>query len=148
MTSTARADRPAVDLRRAVLPAAILLAVLAIVGVLQLVFDPFRQDIPLCLLHRLTGLHCPGCGATRAVHALLQGDPLLALRNNALIVLSLPVVAVVFVRGAIRRVRGLPGLALPSTRTVLIVVGIAMAFAVARNIPFFWFIAPTTAVGV
>lgn len=29
---------------------------------------------PGCSFRRLTGLSCPGCGGTRAVHALLHGD--------------------------------------------------------------------------
>ena len=37
---------------------------------------------PKCQLHELTGLHCPGCGGTRAFEALAQGDVLLALRMN------------------------------------------------------------------
>lgn len=30
--------------------------------------------IPPCLFHQVSGLYCPGCGGTRAVHALLEGD--------------------------------------------------------------------------
>ena len=26
-----------------------------------------------CVLHNLTGYYCPGCGGTRAIHALLHG---------------------------------------------------------------------------
>lgn len=34
---------------------------------------------PGCLLRKLTGLYCPGCGGTRAFFALLTGHPLLSL---------------------------------------------------------------------
>lgn len=40
-----------------------------------------------CLFHQLTGLHCPGCGGTRAVRCLIQADFLGAVRQNAWIVL-------------------------------------------------------------
>ena len=41
--------------------------------------------LPACLFHQLSGLHCPGCGATRALHALVHWQFLQALKCNALL---------------------------------------------------------------
>jgi hypothetical protein len=38
-----------------------------------------------CPIHSLTGVFCPGCGSTRSVRALLNGDLQLAIHNNALL---------------------------------------------------------------
>jgi uncharacterized protein DUF2752 len=57
-------------------------------------FDPAVVRVyPRCLLNTATGLECPGCGGTRAVHQLLHGNLLQALRLNALLVTSLPLLA-------------------------------------------------------
>ena len=45
---------------------------------------------PPCPLHALTGLNCPGCGATRAGCELLHGHVLAALHLNALLVVAAP----------------------------------------------------------
>ena len=47
---------------------------------------------PRCQLHSLTGLHCPGCGTTRALHSILNGRIEQALAYNALAFIVLPVV--------------------------------------------------------
>jgi len=49
--------------------------------------------LPSCQFYNLTGLHCPGCGLTRATHHLLHGRVLAALHCNALFTLTLPCVA-------------------------------------------------------
>ena len=155
MTLAARGaggDRPAPEAprprgpRRALLPIGIGLAALALALLAQQVFDPFRTDVPLCLVHRLTGLDCPGCGATRAVHALLDGDLPLALRNNVLIVVALPIAGAGLVLWAVRRVQGRV-LGPPPPAVLVTLAVLALVFAVLRNLQAFWFIAPTTLVG-
>jgi len=46
-----------------------------------------------CPIHALTGLYCPGCGSTRAVKAVLNGDLPLAFHDNALLMVSPVVIA-------------------------------------------------------
>ena len=38
--------------------------------------DPNAAGSPLpgCVFYQFTGLYCPGCGMTRALHALVHGD--------------------------------------------------------------------------
>lgn len=43
------------------------------------------QAVNLCLFKNITTLPCPTCGCTRAALALLQGDILLAIRFNPLV---------------------------------------------------------------
>lgn len=81
-------------------------AVLCVAGLLvYFAFDPTKVAIfPPCLFHEVTGLDCPGCGAQRALHQLLHGNIIAALRLNAMFVLSLPLL-VWFVPRFISRTR-------------------------------------------
>ena len=55
-------------------------------------FDPSSHAFfPRCVFHQVTGLQCPGCGATRALYALLHGDVARAFWFNPLFLLFLPV---------------------------------------------------------
>ncbi len=63
--------------------------------------DPnIGRVLPPCPLHALTGLYCPGCGSTRALHALLHGDVGQAMAMNPLLVLALPVLAAMALNAA------------------------------------------------
>jgi hypothetical protein len=58
--------------------------------------DPNRHAIyPQCFLYKATGFYCAGCGATRALYALVHGRVLEAMHDNALLMTALPVALVV-----------------------------------------------------
>ena len=87
----------------------------AVVGAVILYrFDPtVARFYPHCVFHDLTGLQCPGCGTTRALHHLLHGDVAGAFRLNAMLFVAVPfgAVATVWRRVAIHPVTGWTALA-------------------------------------
>lgn len=61
--------------------------------------DPERSRIfPGCPIRQFTGLHCSGCGSTRASHHLLNGRIGTALKYNALAVMAIPVLVIMAAR--------------------------------------------------
>jgi hypothetical protein len=54
------------------------------------VFPVGGLGVDLCPLHAATGLPCPGCGVTRGVSALAQGDLSFALGANPFVLLVWP----------------------------------------------------------
>lgn len=80
------------------------LAAASAVAYLYMKFDPAESVMfPRCIFHELTGLSCPGCGSQRAIHALLNLDLRGALGSNALLVLSLPFMALLVFAWLMRR---------------------------------------------
>jgi hypothetical protein len=106
-------------------------------------FNPATHGFyPVCQFHRLTGLNCPGCGMTRAFYALLHGEFLTALHDNALFVFALGTLAV---RGAWlrwKKFRGRPDGGFFPTKFPWPLLVIALVFTVLRNLPAFAFLSP------
>lgn len=140
MTSQVAEDR-ALHPRRALAPIGVAIGVLGAALLAQLVFDPFRQDVPLCLFHALTGLQCPGCGMSRGVHALLAGDLMLALRSNAMLVVLIPGAAWIWARWTRARLHG-ERPAAPPRGLVIAVLALVLLYTILRNLPAFSFLAP------
>jgi hypothetical protein len=92
---------------------------------------------PPCLIHWATGLHCPGCGTTRALHALLHGDWRQALAYNALTTFVLPLGLWYGLRQVIATLAGWPAPILRLNRvTLTFLFAVVILFTVARNLPF------------
>ncbi len=95
------------------------------------------RALPPCVFHALTGVPCPACGSTRAVLALLAGDPRAALAFNPLVTLG-AAVALAFalaapawlaVRGPVPRFVVAPAGGMPRSARIAIVGTIAAQWA-------------------
>ena len=106
-------------------------------------FDPAtHRFFPDCTFHKLTGLNCPGCGATRSLHALLHGEFQAAVRDNALFIAAIIFLAVRggwFAANHFRRRAN--GNFFP-VKFLWPVLAVAVVFGVLRNLPAFAFLSP------
>lgn len=95
---------------------------------------------PQCLLYRTTGIYCAGCGATRAVYALLHGRVLEAVHDNALFVAILPLIGWYGLRhlGQAWKANVWPRIQMENRallRMSLLVLGLMAGFTLLRNLP-------------
>lgn len=101
-------------------------------GMVALV-DPARSHrYPRCIFLSLTGLECPGCGTTRAMHQMLHGDLLHALDLNPLAMVALPWLLWRFGNWMVGRT---PNSRLADARWLYALVAVVVVYAVLRNIP-------------
>ena len=115
------------------IPAALTCAVLVAVWLYRV--DPEDSVYsPKCLFYLLTGLKCPGCGSQRAIHALLHLQVGAAFGYNALLVLSIPFLALLSFSWTMRR--RFPALyeRLNGRGTIWTVFAVIIAWWIVRNI--------------
>jgi hypothetical protein len=58
--------------------------------------ESVEQGPALCLISRMTGRPCPGCGLTRALHALIHGRLHEAIEWNWRITIVAPLLVIVY----------------------------------------------------
>ena len=105
------------------------------------VFEPGKTGLfPPCLFRGLTGLTCPGCGSTRAMHQILHGHFAAAFMLNPLFLLAIPFLlyallrySVVVLRGGVPRQNVLPA------SYIYALFVIVVSFWVFRNTPLYPF---------
>ncbi|HSK64365.1 MAG TPA: DUF2752 domain-containing protein [Pyrinomonadaceae bacterium] len=116
---------------------------LLIAGAVYLfIFEPGRTGFfPVCLFRLVTTLSCPGCGITRALHAIMHGHFHEAFMLNPLLLLAIPFLLFAFVRynvmvlrGGVPRKNALPA---PYIYALFFVV---VGFWIFRNTPFYPFV--------
>ena len=111
------------------------------VAVLLYRLDPAKCALyPPCVLHLITGLYCPGCGSARALHQLLHGNLLMAVRFNPLLVAALPFVCYAFLMEGIRAATGSRVTTFrPRWNYAKAVLYLVVAYWVLRNVPIYPF---------
>ena len=118
---------------------------MAIVGAGAFVyfFNPSTNGFyPICQFHRLTGLNCPGCGMTRALYALLHGNFLLALKDNALFIFTIVFLAARGAWFAAKHFQNKSAGQFISPKMLWTFLVVAGVFTVLRNFPAFSFLSP------
>lgn len=118
------------------------LAGLSVVGLSYVaIVDPNRPNlVPACAFRAITGVDCPGCGGTRAVHALLHGDIGSALNHNALATVVILVGLLLLVVDLVLKRLGREPLRFSITpRWAVVAVVVVGAFWILRNLPVFPF---------
>jgi hypothetical protein len=106
-------------------------------------FDPAKNNFyPVCQFHLLTGLYCPGCGATRASYQLLHGNFLTALHDNALYIVTLVLLALRGLWLLKQKIRRQPVGLVVSPNALWAFSVVTVVFVILRNIPAFSFLAP------
>ncbi|KJS54946.1 DUF2752 domain-containing protein [Streptomyces rubellomurinus] len=136
MNAAPTASVPPRVLRRLGPPLAALAAVAGPAAYVAAVDPNAPGHYPDCPFLAATGWWCPGCGGLRCVHALAHGDLTSALHDNAVAVLLLGVLAVLWLRWAWAALTGgaPPGVSVGARRWALIGL-LVLVFAVVRNLP-------------
>lgn len=119
--------------RRRTLAHALLVAALLLCALLAILPTSY---FPACPIYQFLGIDCPGCGATRALAALLHAHLHAALQLNALFVLLLPF-ALAFAFESYRRALR-PGpfrWPQPPAPALYATLAATAIFTVARNLP-------------
>jgi hypothetical protein len=69
----------------------IAIILVTILAILYRSYNPYGNIyFPKCPFRELTSLKCPGCGSQRAIHYLLNFNILNAIKENLILVLSIP----------------------------------------------------------
>ena len=106
-------------------------------------FDPAEYGLyPACLFHQVTGLNCPGCGGTRALHALMHGHIADAARFNVLFLLCLPYAAWTAARTGVWWLRDQTMNVAISANWMWTFFALSVAFGIVRNLPGFEWLSP------
>jgi Protein of unknown function (DUF2752) len=115
---------------------------LALGAIYVFFYEPGKTGFfPPCPFRLLTGLQCPGCGVTRALHQIVHGNFVAAFMLNPLFLISIPFILIAFLRysiivlnGGVPRKNALP------QNYIYAIFFVVLSFWIFRNTPFYPFV--------
>jgi len=116
--------------------------ILIVSAVYLFMFEPGRTGFfPLCPFRLLTGLQCPGCGTTRALHEIVHGHFWAAFMLNPLLLIASPFLVWAFLRYSLIAMQGsmLRKNALPAPY-IYAIFFVVVGFWIFRNTPYYPFV--------
>ena len=98
--------------------------------------NPYQQTdfFMSCPFYKITGYQCPGCGSQRAFHEVLHFHFFEAFKQNALFVLGIPYVLLIFYANFNKEKHQKLRQLLVGNKTLLILLIVAILFGVLRNL--------------
>ena len=122
----------------------ILISLLLLILITVWYFLSVKEIISIpCLFHKITGLHCPGCGMSRAIISLMHLNVYQAIRYNALVIILVPGLIIYLIFKIKSYINNQPfQLKIPNYLIWLALI-ITILYGILRNIPLFDFLKPT-----
>lgn len=113
----------------------ILLFILPILLIFIYFSVPTKGPILPCIFNKVTGLYCPGCGMTRAIHSILRFQFIQALQYNALS-LAIPLFLITYCISKYKKMETI------SKYLLILMIVVSVSYGILRNIPKFAYLAP------
>ena len=95
-----------------------------------------------CPFHELFGIWCAGCGGTRMLISFLHLDFYQSFRYNPLLFVLLIIGIIYFIFIVVHYIKK-KELIVPSTKALVILLGIVILYMILRNIDYFHYLIPT-----
>ena len=86
-----------------------------------------------CLFHQITNLYCPGCGITRCMFSLLEGNVGKAFQYNGLVAIMLFPFSIYILINIYRYIKGDDFIELPNRWWNILLI-VVIIFGIIRNI--------------
>lgn len=115
----------------------IILMIMLLFFIYLYIKNPVEGPICPCMFNIVTGLYCPGCGMTRAVHSLLHFKFYQAVRYNILIILIPPLLIIYLFMDYVGKCE-------LKKVVMIIMLSIAIFYGIIRNLPSFDILRPVT----
>lgn len=119
---------------RAVKITLIVVLLLVAVAIYFSVNPSTSKYFPKCLLYSLTGYKCPGCGSQRAIHSILNGNFIEAIKYNAFLMVAIPLIVFYLLHEYTNIIPERVGNVMANPITIILIGVIIVSWWILRNV--------------